>query len=59
MLRECVHPPQEAGVQEVKREMEVELYDIEAIKRQLGDILDEFISDLGYVRDCHVIFECA
>ena len=37
---------QETGLVEVKKEMSVELYDIDAIKSQLGDVLDDFIGDV-------------
>ena len=40
-------PPQEVGLLEVKKEMAVEIYDIDAVKSQLGEVLDEFINDLG------------
>ncbi|CAI8014042.1 Myoferlin [Geodia barretti] len=37
----------ETGLVEVKKEMSVELYDIDAIKSQLGDVLDDFIGDVS------------
>ena len=39
---------QEMGVMEVKKEMAVETYDIDAVKSQLGEVLDEFIGDIRY-----------
>ena len=42
---------QEAGLMEVEKEMSVENYDIDAVKSLLNEILDKFISDLGY-GDC-------
>ena len=30
----------------MKKAMEVEIYDIEAVKNQLGEVLDEFIENL-------------
>ena len=41
---------QEAGLAEVKKEMVVETYDIDAVKIQLRDVLIQFVEDLGYVR---------
>ena len=34
-------------MQEVKKEVAVESYDIDAVKSRLGEVLDEFITDLG------------
>ena len=36
------------GVTEVKKEMAVETHDIDAVKSQLGEVLDEFIADIRY-----------
>ena len=38
---------QEVRVQEVRREMGIDLCDTEAIERQMADVLDKFISDIG------------
>lgn len=38
---------QEMGLQEVKNEMAVEVYDRDAVQSHLGEVLDEFIRDLG------------
>ena len=37
------------GLTEVKKEMAVETFDIDAVKSQLGEVLDEFIADIRYV----------
>lgn len=34
---------------EVKKEMSVEVYDIDAVKSLLGEVLDDFISDVRCV----------
>ena len=39
---------QEARLMEVEKEMSVENYDVDAVKSLLNEILEKFISDLGY-----------